>query len=469
MGKRHTLQDRDEPNLLEDIFPYHSVPRITFSGPVLEEIDGQVVRFDPADLQRREIVITDTSFRDGQQARPPYATEQVVRLYDMLSQLSGPNGVVRWTEFFLYTNKDREAVDKCRALGRRYPEITGWIRADRGDFRLVTEMGLAESGMLTSCSDYHIFHKQRQTRREAFDTYLGLVKDALSAGVRLRCHMEDITRADIDGFVLPFVEAVMELSEQVPEHLKVKIRLCDTMGYGVTYPGAALPRSIPKLIYRITHDAGVPSERLEWHGHNDFHKVHVNAVTAWLYGANAVNTTLFGFGERTGNPPLEGALVEYAGLKGTLNGADLRMVTEIAEYMRSIGVQIPHHYPLAGANFNRTMAGIHLDGLRRDERVYNIFDTRELLGQPPRIAITDKSGVEGIVLWVNQFLGLSSSDGVSLTKVVKLARWVRDQYEVEGRLTGISDQELEAQVAQHLPELYEQRKSKVESPKSKDV
>jgi hypothetical protein len=80
------------------------------------------------------------------------------------------------------------------------------------------------------------------------------------------------------------------------------------MGFGVSYPGAELPRSIPKLIYKLNRECGVPSDGLEWHGHNDFHKVHTNAATAWLYGCDFINTTLFGFGERTGNPPSSGGL-----------------------------------------------------------------------------------------------------------------------------------------------------------------
>jgi isopropylmalate/homocitrate/citramalate synthase len=440
-----------EANLLEDTFPYDTVPRIAFESKITEEIDGETVTFDPARVLTEDIHLTDTTFRDGQQARPPYTVDQIVALYDMLGRLGGPNGVIRQSEFFLYTSKDREAIEKCRALGHTYPEITGWIRADAGDFRLVKEMGLKETGMLTSCSDYHIFHKARKNRRQAFDDYVSVVEAAIEAGVRPRCHLEDVTRADIDGFVVPFVQKLMEMSEPLPEDLKVKIRLCDTMGYGISYPGASLPRSIPKLIYRMMHDAGVPADRLEWHGHNDFHKVHVNGSTCWLYGLNAVNTSLLGFGERTGNPPLEGAMIEYVGLKGDLNGVNLPVITEIADYFRNeIGASIPAHYPFVGEDCTTTRAGIHADGLRRDERIYNIFDTTTLLNRPPEVAITDKSGVDGIVLWVNKYLGLEGDDRLSKIKVHKIARWVLDQYEKEGRITAISNDELAEQVHLHL-------------------
>jgi len=424
MGRTYPLQDVPEPNLMEDTFDYALPPRISLTGPIFEEIDGDMVRFDPNEALARDLHVTDTTFRDGQQSRPPYTIEQQTRLYDYLAKVDNGTGVIRQTEFFLYTKNDRAALDKCREMGHRFPEITGWIRAVPGDFRLVKEAKLTETGMLTSSSDYHIFHKQKQTRQQAFDQYISVVEAAFEAGVRPRCHLEDITRADWEGFVFPFVQKVMRLSEQVPDHLKAKIRMCDTMGFGITFPGAAPPRSIPKLIYKMVHECGVPSDRLEWHGHNDFHKVHINAVTAWLYGCDSVNATLFGFGERTGNPPLEGALMELVGLRGSAMGMQLRYITETADYMRSIGTPIADNYPFVGKDFNTTRAGIHAGGLRRDERIYNIFDTSRVLNRPPRVAITDKTGTDGIAVWVNEYLGTrGTADEVGVTKVVQIQKW----------------------------------------------
>jgi len=456
MRVRKRLVNRAEPNLFADIFDYNSVPKILFDQKIYEEIDGKLVSFDPKEATGRELIISDTTFRDGQQARPPYTVEQIVRLFEMMSRLSGPRGVVRYTEFFLYSRKDREAVEGCRELGLRYPEITGWMRAEPGDFRLVREMGLGETGILTSCSDYHIYYKLRKDRRKAFDDYIRIVEAAIEAGVRVRCHLEDVTRADIEGFVLPFVQKLTEISEQVPDELKVKVRLCDTMGFGITYPGAALPRSIPKLIYKVSNEGGVPPERLEWHGHNDFHKVHINAAAAWLYGCNILNASLLGFGERTGNPPLEGAVIEYIGLMGDMAGMDTRVITEIAEYYRKeVGASVPANYPFVGSAFNVTRAGIHAGGLERDERVYNIFDTARLLGRPVRVAITDKSGIDGVVKWVNDFLGLEGEERLGKLDVVRIGRWVVDQYERENRVTAISEEELVEQIRRHLPDYYE--------------
>ena len=235
----------------------------------------------PAD----EIWITDTTFRDGQQSREPYTVEQIVTLYKMLHRLGGPKGIIRQCEFFLYSDRDKEAVYKCQELGYEYPEVTSWIRATRSDFQLAKDMGVKESGILVSCSDYHIFKKLNMTRKQALEHYLSIIRSAIEVGIRPRCHFEDITRADFYGFVVPFALELRKLSEE--SGVPIKIRACDTLGYGVPFPGVALPRSVPGIIYGLRHHAGLPSELIEWHGHNDFYKAVVNSSAAWLYGASS--------------------------------------------------------------------------------------------------------------------------------------------------------------------------------------
>jgi citrate (Re)-synthase len=454
--KKLPLQEVAEPNLLEGMFPHREPPRITFTEPFTEQLNGKTYRIDPAELKTRDICITDTTFRDGQQARPPYTLDQIEELYDFLARLGGPRGVIRQTEFFLYSEQDRKALERCQSRGHRFPEITGWIRAEADDLHLVKSLGLKETGMLTSCSDYHIFKKLKMNRRKAFDKYTGLVKEALANGIRPRCHLEDVTRADIGGFVIPYVQELMRISEDAPADQKVKIRLCDTMGFGISYPGSALPRSVPKLVLAMIHEAGVTGDCLEWHGHNDFHKVLINGSTAWLYGCNALNATLLGIGERTGNPPLEGAIFEYISLKQDMSGIDTTVITEIAKFYRRIGTPAAPRAPFVGEQFTKTSAGIHADGLAQDERIYNVFDTTKLLKRPPEVVLTDKSGSDGVYLWVNNFLGLHGENRLRKIKMVKIMRWVADQYDVAKRNTAISDQEMIEQVKLHLPEQYAQ-------------
>src|SRR3989337_2813952 len=362
LAYHYEIVDAKEPNLFREFFPYVEVPKIPFNhriGPM----------YTP-----EEFWITDTTFRDGQQARPPYSVKHIIDIYDMLQRLGGPNGVIRQCEFFLYNKKDKEAVEKCLERGYKYPVITGWIRAVKEDFQIVKEMGLKETGILTSCSDYHIFLKLGVSRREALNAYLDIVATALEHGILPRCHLEDITRADFYGFVIPFVQDLLKLSHGAK--IPVKIRACDTLGYGFPFPGASLPRGVPEIFYALIHDGGVPSEQLEWHGHNDFHKGLVNGISAWLYGCGAVNGALLGFGERTGNTPVEALLMDYMSLTGNDAGIDTAAITEMADYFRrELGFSIPVNHPFVGAEFNSTSAGIHADGMMKNEEIYNIFAT----------------------------------------------------------------------------------------------
>lgn len=402
-----------------------------------------------------EIWITDTTFRDGQQSRAPYTVEQIVHLYDLLHKLGGPKGIIRQCEFFLYSDRDKQAVYKCLERGYKYPEVTSWIRATKSDFQLAKDMGMKESGILVSCSDYHIFKKLNMTRKQALEHYMSIVKSAIEVGIRPRCHFEDITRADFYGFVVPFAIELRKLMEE--SGVPIKIRACDTLGYGVSYPGAALPRSVPGIIYGLRHYAGFPSELIEWHGHNDFYKAVCNAATAWLYGASAVNCSLLGIGERTGNTPLEAMVIEYAQLRGTTDSMDTTVITEIAEYYeKELGYQIPPRTPFVGKHFNVTQAGIHADGLLKDEEIYNIFDTAKLLNRPVGVAINQTSGLAGIAHWINSHFGLEGAKRIDKRdeRVVKIKEWVDEQYKA-GRVTSIGDDELEEVIRKLAPEIFD--------------
>ena len=436
---KYSLQDVTEPNLQRDIYSYDTVPKVSFNH-----------RRVPLNMPE-EIWITDTTLRDGQQSVEPYSVDQIVKIYQYLSKLGGPYGIIRQTEFFIYSKKDRQALEECLSLNLKFPEITSWIRASKEDFHLVRELGLKETGILVSCSDYHIFKKMKMTRQQALEHYLAVISDAFEEGVIPRCHLEDITRADFYGFVVPFVNELQKLSRQAG--IPVKIRACDTMGYGVPYTEAALPRSVAGIVYGLQHYADVPSECLEWHGHNDFYKAVANASTAWLYGACAVNCSLLGIGERTGNVPLEAMVFEYASLRGSMDGMDPTVITEVAEFFRKdIGYDVPAMTPFVGKNFNSTRAGIHADGLMKDAEIYTIFNTEKLLNRAATVEISKTSGTAGIAYWINHNYALAENQKIAKNDllVLSLKAWVDSQYEA-GRETVISQKEMEAKIEELAP------------------
>jgi isopropylmalate/homocitrate/citramalate synthase len=444
------IDDSPDPRTYKDVFPFDEPPKVVFDGiDIPQEVPGN-------------LWITDTSFRDGQQSRDPYSAEQIVELFKYLSKIGGPKGKIMMTECFLYTKRDREAVDKARALGLDYPKITGWIRASKEDLKLATQAGVEEVGMLSSISDYHIFYKFKGlSRSEVMAKYLEVVEEGLKSGLVMRAHIEDCTRADVLGVVVPFAKSLMRLSEKY--RLPVKIRIPDTLGLGLPWPQVALPRSIPKIVWVLRRIVGVPSEWLEFHGHNDFHMGIANATSAWIYGASLNNTTLLGIGERAGNVPLEAMVFAYAGLKGSLDGMDTVAITEASQYYkRTIGYHIPPYYPLVGKNFNITRAGIHADGALKNIEMYLPFDTEKLLGVPPGVSITPYSGNAGVAFWINYFFSLKNSRRVDKDHpgVMKIYGEVCKKFD-KGEALTISDREMLALVKRNMPEFFEENKQRI--------
>lgn len=435
------LQDAGAPNFYKDMFPYSEVPKVAFN-------EVQI----PMDLPEN-IWITDTTFRDGQQSMPPYTAEQIIRIFDYLHELDNDSGIIKQTEFFLYMEKDRKAAQVCMERGYEFPEVTSWIRANKEDLKLVKDMAIKETGILMSCSDYHIFKKLNVSREKAMDMYLSIVEEALKNGIRPRCHLEDITRADFYGFVVPFVNKLMELSKQVS--IPIKVRVCDTLGLGVPYGSTALPRSVQGIIHGLRTNCSVPSESIEWHGHNDFYAVVSNSTTAWLYGASSISTSLLGIGERTGNCPLEAMMFEYAQLKGTSGNMKLHLITELAEYfVKEMKYDVPPRVPFIGSQFNVTRAGIHADGILKDEEIYNSFDTDKILGRPVVVAVNEYSGLAGIAAWINTYYRLKDGDKINKKdpRVAEMKKWVDEQYK-DGRITIIDNNELEVLVDRIMPEI----------------
>ena len=384
-----------QPELFPSSFPPHAFPQVVWDER-------------PSTLPPRAWT-TETTHRDGQQGGLPLTTEVGLAIYEHMGTFSGTTGAIRQAEFFVYRPADRAMLERAleRWRGGHPVEPTTWIRATRKDADLVAGLGVRETGMLASASDYHTFHKFTPGgRAQAARTYLDAVQAVLDAGLRPRLHLEDATRATRD-FILPFVEAVQVLAAAYPSTQAPRFRICDTMGLGVPWEGAAWPRSVPGQV-RTLIGAGIPGERLEFHPHNDTHLVVANCVAAVLAGCAAINGTLLGKGERTGNAPLEGVLLHLTGL-GLVDAPDFTALNDLAALYYSLGQGVPAKYPLYGRDAHRTRAGIHADGLNKFWPMYAPFDVPRLLGRPLDLSLTKDSGLAGLIFLIRQHTGATVS------------------------------------------------------------
>ena len=394
-------------------------------------------------LLPREAWTTETTHRDGQQGGLPLTAEQSLRIYDILCAFTGDSGAIRQAEFFVYRPSDRAALEGAleRWHGGAPIEPTTWIRASVKDVELIRTLGVRETGMLASASDYHTFHKFKPGgRNQAAQTYLDAVRVTVNAGIRPRVHLEDATRAPMD-FIAPFVSAVQDIC--APSGMRPKFRVCDTMGLGLPYEDVPLPRSIPRMIKAMSA-LGLDAEDLEFHPHNDTGLVTANCLAAIRAGCAAINGTSLGKGERTGNAPLEQVLLHLIGM-GYFGDdqPDFTQLNDLAALYADMGEPLPAKYPLYGRDAHRTRAGVHADGLNKFWWMYAPFNVPELLGRPLEVSLTKDSGVAGVIFLIKQHLGQDLSKDDPLVQAV--TTWLLGEFD-GGRQTSVEWEELAPKV-----------------------
>jgi len=346
--------------------------------------------------------LTDTTLRDGAQDSrfPFFPNEDRIRYVELLHDLDNDSGIIYAIETFIYHKRDVWVLEKLLEKGFKYPRITTWIRANPKDVKElhnISQGRITETGMLASSSDHHIFDKLGyHSKTEAIDKYLKPILTACEYGITPRIHLEDTTRADIFGWVIPFIRTVLKETEG-----RAKFRVCDTIGWGVPDVYASLPHGIPKLISTLYKETGA---EFEFHGHNDFGVATANSIAAWRFGCRKVNVAFGGLGERTGNTSLEQMLASYIRLYGD-PGFNLQVLPEMKSLIEKL-VPIAANSPVIGDVFT-TQAGIHQAGVARQEEakgglIYLAYDPA-VVGRSTaeRTVVGAMSGSEGIVAILN--------------------------------------------------------------------
>ncbi len=423
-----TIVDIATPDYFEASFPRSGFPRYVWAER-------------PTTLPDR-VWATETTHRDGQQGGLPLTVDQGLQIYDLMNAFTGASGAIRQAEFFAYRPSDRAMLEGAldRYNSGAPVEPTTWIRATAKDVDLIAALGVSETGMLASASDYHTFHKFTPAgRAAAAKTYLDAVARVLDAGIRPRLHLEDATRAPRE-FMLPFVTAVLDRAAAYGPSQRPRFRVCDTLGLGLPYEQVEWPRSVPRMIGEL-RGLGLAAGDLEFHPHNDTHLVVANCLAAVQAGCAAINGTLLGKGERSGNAPLEGVLLHLIGMGYFADGTpDFRTLNDLATLYAAMGEPVPAKYPLYGKDAHRTRAGIHADGLNKFWWMYAPFDVPALLGRPLEVSLTKDSGLAGLIFLIRQHTGreLAKDDPTLL----RMQAWVTAEFD-QGRQTAVEWEELQ--------------------------
>jgi isopropylmalate/homocitrate/citramalate synthase len=376
-------------------------------------------------------LITDTTLRDGAQDSriALFPHEARVRYFDLLHRLDNGTGTIYAVEAFIYQKRDIWTLEQLLARGYEWPKVTTWTRATPKDIKQLVDVSqgqIKETGMLASASDHHIFDKLGfKSKEEAMEKYLQPIETALENNITPRVHLEDCTRADIHGWVIPFMQRVMELSKGT-----AKFRLCDTIGWGVPDPYAALPWGIPRLFQVIREETGA---ELEFHGHNDFGLATANSVMSWRYGGKKVNVAFGGLGERTGNCSLEQMIAARIRLYGD-PGLDLTALEDMKQLVGQV-TPLPDRAPIIGEVFT-TSAGIHQAGVARQDEapgglIYLPF-AASLFGRKENelSRVGALSGSEGIVSILNRHL-VAAGKPESFSNTSRVIKQIYDKIQDE--------------------------------------
>ncbi|MEB3861584.1 MAG: 2-isopropylmalate synthase [Desulfurococcales archaeon] len=335
------------------------------------------------------LMVTDTTLRDGMQGWRSLKAEEGLRLYNLIARLGS---IVESTELFLYTEEQRRLYREIRDQGSG-PRPVGWIRATISDARLAVEARVEETVALASVGPLHISRKLGVSWSRAREKYLEAIQLLAGSGIGIRLALEDVTRAPWT-VIEDLVTRALRIAEA--EGVSFRVKLSDTLGLGLPFPGAPLPRGVPALVESL-RGIGLEPGQIEFHGHNDLGLVVANHLAAWLYGATYSNCTLLGIGERAGNCPLEVMLLHYASITGRLEDVNLRVLPRIVEELEAMGYRVPEHQPVVGRNAFNTRAGIHVDGLLKDPRIYLPYHPG-IVGRRATVEVDSLSGRSGVYL-----------------------------------------------------------------------
>ncbi len=391
----------------------------------------------------QEVFISDSTIRDGSQmAGIVMKKRHKLAIFEYLHQIG-----IEKLETFVYNERDREAVRDMLDKGYEFPEVTGWARANPKDIDFVLGMdGIKETGILMSVSDSHVIDKMGlKSREEAAKKYTEALQYAVDHGLRTRAHIEDMTRADNEGFVFPLVEKLLEIDPDCT------IRLCDTLGYGMPFPDVDEPYGIPYIVRRLRE---IGTKNIETHVHDDFGMSVACSLAGYWYGANWSSLTFLGIGERAGNAELEKVAIFLIQRVEGFQKYNLQSITEFAEYMeKEIGIRVPRNKSVVGKNIFAHESGIHTAGIIKNPFTYEPYPP-EVVGGKRVLLIGDSSGLEVIRFKVeealNELMHVATKVDKNDPRVKAIQAEIQKLYDQEQRVSSISDEELKKYVEKYF-------------------
>jgi 2-isopropylmalate synthase len=384
------------------------------------------------------IRIFDTTLRDGEQS--PGASMNVEEKISLAKQLARLGVDIIEAGFAISSPGDFEAIRRIGAEVQG-PVICSLARARKEDidraWEALKDAPKRRIHTFHSTSDIHLKHQYRISREEALKRSVEMVKHARSYVEDVEFSPMDATRTDM-SFLYEVVEAVIEAGANT-------VNIPDTVGYATPEEFGALIKGIKERVPNI--DKAVISV----HCHNDLGLAVANVLSAIRNGAEQVECTVNGIGERAGNCSMEEVVMALRTRKDFFKADSRVNAEEITRTSRLVtkitGIPVQPNKAIVGANAFAHESGIHQDGLLKERTTYEIMSPESIGLVKTNLVLGKHSGRHAFRDRLKQ-MGYDLSDE-DLNKAFERFKHIADQKKE------VFDEDLEAIVSDEMQQIRE--------------
>jgi homocitrate synthase NifV len=348
----------------------------------------------------KSLKVDDTTLRDGEQtAGVVFANDEKIHIAKLLDQV----GIDQIEAGIPAMGGDEEKTIKTIAgMGLR-ASVLGWNRAVVADVQRSVDCGVDAVAISIAVSDIHIQTKLKKDRQWVLDRVSTCVDFAKNKGMYVSVNAEDGSRAELD-FLIKFGQTARDAGAD-------RLRFCDTIGILDPF------ETFQVIKHLVRECEGLD---IEMHTHDDFGMATANALAGVKAGAQWVNATVNGLGERAGNAALEEIVMALKHIGSVDLGYRTEMLRELSEYVAQASArQIPVWKSIVGTNVFAHESGIHADGILKNPKTYEAFSPEEV-GLQRQLVLGKHSGSASILAKFREYgIELSEEDAQTILAEVR--------------------------------------------------